>query len=101
MPAATPGFVDALLGDADADVRILVVMALASLRSPDVPRWLLQVIAKDPHPNVVSAAVGVLDEVGDATMAAAVESAPGRFPGDPFLRFSAGKVSARLRKVGG
>jgi HEAT repeat protein len=101
MPKAAPCYVDGLLGSDDADLRILVVMVLASLRSPEVPRWLLRVIGTDTHANVVSAAIGVLGEVGDATMAAAVDNARARFPGDPLLRFSAAVVSARLRPVGG
>ena len=85
-----------LLADADADVRVLTVMVLASLRDPRVPGWLLDAVACDPDPNVCGAAIGELTEVGDETASAAIEAAAGRFPGDPFVAFAARTFAARV-----
>lgn len=93
---ATALVVPELLADPDPDVRILTVMALASLRSPLVPSWLLSVVREDEHANVCGAALGELAEVGDASMLAAVETLPARFPQDPFIAFAARSVAERL-----
>jgi HEAT repeat protein len=97
MPA-TAEIIEELLGDHDPDVRQLTVMVLSSLRSPEVPRWLLEVVQRDTHANVVGAALGELAEVGDATMISAFERVPARFPGDPFIAFSAATAAQRFRE---
>ncbi|MGA2925106.1 MAG: HEAT repeat domain-containing protein [Solirubrobacteraceae bacterium] len=85
-----------LLADPDADVRVLTVMVLASLRDPRVPGWLLDAVASDPDPNVCGAAIGELTEVGDETAWAVIEAAAARFPGDPFVAFAARTFAARI-----
>lgn len=98
MPAtavAVPG----LLADADPDVRILTVMAIAVLPAPDVPGWLRAVAGGDPHANVVGAAVNELAEVGTADMADDVRAVAERFPDDPFLAFACELVARRLAEV--
>jgi HEAT repeat protein len=97
MPA-TAEIIEDLLADQDPDVRQLTVMVLSSLRSPAVPRWLLGVVQCDTHANVVGAALGELAEVGDATMISVFESVPARFPGDPFIAFSAATAAQRFRE---
>ncbi len=97
MPA-TAAIIEELLSDHDPDVRQLTVMLLGSLRSPAVPRWLLEVVQRDSDANVVGAALGELAEVGDATMVAAFELVPARFPGDPFIAFSATTAAQRFRE---
>jgi HEAT repeat protein len=97
MPA-TAAIIEELLGDQDPDVRVLSVMLLRSLQLPAVPQWLLEVVERDTHPNVVGAALGELTEVGDATMICAFERAPARFPGDAFIAFSAATAASRFRE---
>jgi HEAT repeat protein len=88
MPAAA-AIIDELLADGDADVRVMTVMLLRSLQVPQVPEWLLEIVEHDTDPNVVGGALGELAEVGDATMIPVLERVPLRFPGDPFIAFSA------------
>jgi hypothetical protein len=70
----------------------------SSLRSPEVARWLLEVVQRDTHANVVGAALGELAEVGDATMISVFERVPARFPGDPFIAFSAATAAQRFEQ---
>jgi HEAT repeat protein len=97
MPASAE-IIEELLGDQDPDVRQLSVMLLSSLRSPEVPQWLLEVVRRDTHANVVGAALGELAEVGDATMISVFERVPARFPGDPFIAFGAATAAQRFRE---
>ncbi|MGO9898209.1 MAG: HEAT repeat domain-containing protein [Solirubrobacteraceae bacterium] len=97
MPAAG-AIIEELLVDQDPDVRVMSVMLLRSLALPAVPQWLLEVVARDTDANVVGGALGELAEVGDATMISVLERAPARFPGDPFIAFSAAVAVARLRE---
>jgi HEAT repeat protein len=97
MPATT-AIIEELLVDQDPDVRVMTVMLLRSLKSPAVPQWLLGVIERDTDANVVGGALGELAEVGDATMIAVLERTPARFPGDPFIAFSAATAVARFRE---
>jgi HEAT repeat protein len=97
MPAAA-AIIEELLVDQDPDVRVMTVMLLRSLQLAAVPQWLLGVIERDSDANVVGGALGELAEVGDATMIAVLERAPARFPGDPFIAFSAAVAVARFRE---
>jgi len=85
-----------LLADADADVRVLAVMLLATLSDPRVPGWLIGVVSSDPNPNVCGAAIGELAEVGDEQACGPVAEAAVRFAQDPFIVFAAGVTIARL-----
>jgi HEAT repeat protein len=95
MPAAG-AIIEELLADRDPDVRVMTVMLLRSLQLPEVPQWLVEVVESDTDPNVVGGALGELAEVGDATMLSAFERAPARFPGDPFIAFSADIAARRF-----
>jgi HEAT repeat protein len=97
MPA-TAEIIEELLANQDPDVRVLTVMLLSSLRSHAVPQWLLEVVQRDTDANVVGAALGELAEVGDATMISVFERVPARFPGDPFIAFSAATAARRFRE---
>jgi HEAT repeat protein len=97
MPAAA-AIIEELLVDQDPDVRVMTVMLLRSLQLPAVPQWLLAVVERDTDANVVGGALGELAEVGDASMISVLERTPARFPGDPFIAFSAAVAVARLRE---
>ena len=75
------------LADPDRDVRLLVVMVLAGLRSPQVEGWLTDLVEHDPDPNVTAAAIDELAGLVRAPCRAALRSARARFPDDPFIDF--------------
>ena len=85
-----------VLGDTDADVRILGVNVLESLRHPDVERWLIEVIDNDLNVNVCAAAVDLLGEVGTAASRQALHHLLQRFAGEPYIEFAAGMALARV-----
>ncbi len=64
LPDAVAPIMRGLLADPDPDVRIFAVNILESLCHPEVERWLIEVIDRDPHVNVCGTAVDLLGEVG-------------------------------------
>lgn len=96
MPQAVAPRVQALLHDADADVRIFAVNLLADLRHPLVPDWLAQVLAEEAQVNVVAAAIEALAEAGSPRHVAALRAAAARFGADPFLGFAAQMAIDRI-----
>jgi HEAT repeat protein len=88
--------IEALLKDADPDVRIFTVNLLGDLRHADVARWLSQVLQEDAHVNVVAAALEVLAEVGSAEALPALKQARIRFADDPFIGFAADLAEQRI-----
>lgn len=89
-----------LMVDPDPDVRILTVMTLGALDLPGVPFWLIALLHYDQHPNVVGAAINVLADIGDASMADTVREATARFADDPFIAFVGPRVADRLEERG-
>jgi HEAT repeat protein len=87
LPGSVPALIPDLLADPDHDVRIMIVMVLADLRHPEADAWLVAMIRDDPHPNVVTAAIGALLPSAGAEHVTLLRHALQRFPGDPFLRF--------------
>jgi HEAT repeat protein len=96
MPEATAPQLDALLADADADVRLFAVNLLADLRHPQVPAWLERVLRDETAPNVVAGAIEVLAEVGTSALLPALEGARQRFSDDPFIGFAADIAGERM-----
>lgn len=92
--------VEALLEDADPDLRIFAVNIVESLRHPQSRQWLLRVVERDGHVNVAAAAVDLLAELGTPDMAGALEALRGRFPDEPFLHFAIGVALRRIRGSG-
>lgn len=88
MPQAVAPRMTALLHDADPDVRIFACNLLAELRHPQVPAWLLQVLAEDRQVNVIAAAVEALAEAGSPEHVPALEAAARRFADDMFIGFA-------------
>lgn len=88
MPQRVAPWVDRLLADHDADVRLMTVNLLGELRHPQVARWLIQVLAQESHVNVVAAAIEVLTEIGEPAHRDALHSVRDRFAQDPFIRFA-------------
>lgn len=98
MPDLVEPHIDALLKDADPDVRILTVNILAILRHRKVPHWLAAVAERDAHPNVCAAAIDVLADVGSAEALPVLERVRARFADLPFLVFA---VDVAMRRIDG
>ena len=96
MPRSAPALMPDLLAAPDHDVRVMTAMVLADLAHPDVHVWLTRMIAEDPHPNVVTAAIDALLPTATAEHVAVLEDAVQRFPDDPFLRFTVQAALPRL-----
>ncbi len=95
MPLAIAPHMPALLRDPDMDVRIFALNILASMRDPEAPNWLLEVIARDPHMNVCATALDALAEIGTPDMIPAIQSLAVRFDND-FIRFA---VDVAIRRI--
>jgi HEAT repeat protein len=96
LPGEVAPQIDALLRDADSDVRIFTVNLLGDLRHPQVPQWLAQVLLHDEAVNVVGAALEVLAEVGVPATLPALHSARTRFAGDAYIAFAADLAIGRI-----
>lgn len=99
MPQAVGPCVQALLDDPDPDVRIFTVNLLGDLKHPDLNTWLIKVLTRDEHINVVAAAVEVVAEVGTPEAVPALQAAVRRFAQDPFLGFAADVAIERIESV--
>jgi HEAT repeat protein len=87
LPEEVAPIMRGLLRDADPDVRIFAVNVLESLRHPSVETWLIEVIERDPHVNVCSAALDLLTEVGTPAAQQALSRVKARFAGEPYVQF--------------
>lgn len=88
MPRSVPALLPGLLAAPDHHVRVMTVLVLAALATPDAQAWLVRMIVGDPHPNVVSAAIDALLPTATATHVPIIQAAARRFPDDPFLSFT-------------
>ncbi len=82
-----------LLGDPDADVRLLSCELARGLPEDEANRLLGDLLARETEKNVAAAAVEVLAEIGRPEALPALDACAGRFAGDSFLLFSI-KVAA-------
>jgi HEAT repeat protein len=96
LPDAVAPCIDALLADADGDVRIFAVNLLGELRHPGVPAWLQRVLQGETAVNVVGAALEVAAEVGDAAMRDALQGVRTRFAHEPYIVFAAELAASRI-----
>jgi HEAT repeat protein len=96
LPELVGPRIDALLKDADPDVRIFTVNLLGDLKHPEVGRWLSMVLNEDEHINVVAAALEVLAEVGSLPALSAIRQARMRFADDAFIGFAADLAEQRI-----
>jgi HEAT repeat protein len=96
MAGAAPQLLPALLGDKDADVRILSCELARSLPSPEATRLLCGLLADEQEINVCGAAVEVLAEVGNADALAALGRCADRFRDSPFVIFAIKTVVDRI-----
>ena len=96
VPDAVAPRIEALLADADSDVRIFSVNLLGHLPHPRVPHWLGQVLQREAEANVVGAALDVLAEVGGPELAEPLRQTMRRFAGEPYIAFAAALVLQRI-----
>jgi HEAT repeat protein len=97
MPEAARPHLKTLLGDADADVRLLACELLRGQPAADATQMLTALLETELEPNVCAAAVDVLAEVGEAPAIPSLQRCADRFPSDPFLSFAIKQVIERLR----
>lgn len=98
LPNSVAPIMANLLVDPDPDVRIFAVNVLESLRHPDVERWLLEVISRDPHVNVCASAVDLLGEIGTEAAIAPLEALRKRFADVPYIGFAAFLALKRIKE---
>lgn len=98
MPAAISPLMDDLLQDPSADVRILAVNVLESLRHSQVEPWLIRVIEQDSHVNVCATAVDLLSEVGTQAAVQPLLKLKSRFTAEPFMHFA---IDVALKRIQG
>jgi len=99
LPAAVAQIIEPLLADERADVRILLVNVLESLRHPQVESWLIGIIERDAHVNVCATALDLLGEVGTEAAAAPLQRLKARFADQPYIQFAADLALERITAV--
>ncbi|MEY8877654.1 MAG: HEAT repeat domain-containing protein [Leptothrix sp. (in: b-proteobacteria)] len=99
LPDAVAPHIDALLHDADSDVRIFSVNLLGDLRHPQVPQWLAMVLTHEAAVNVVGAALEVAAEVGTLQTLPALRAARARFASDAYITFAVDLAVERIESA--
>jgi HEAT repeat protein len=77
-----------LLGDADADIRILSCELARGFPGPEATTVLCALLARETEVNVSAAAVDVLTEVGGPAAVPVLVACEQRFAHEPFLGFA-------------
>jgi HEAT repeat protein len=88
MPGAIRPHIASLLGDPDADVRLLSCELARGLPEDEANRLLGNLLVRETEKNVAAAAVEVLAEIGRPEVLAALAACAERFADDGFLLFS-------------
>jgi hypothetical protein len=96
MPDAAGHRLDALLADADTDIRILVCDLARAVAPAVAQQSLAAVLHTEPTINVCAAAIDLLAEIGTPEILAALAACAQRLP-DPFLRFSIETATAQIK----
>lgn len=87
---------EALLHDADDDVRILACDLARDLASDGTVALLANLLETDAAVNVCVAAVDTLAEIGSSDSLPALARCADRFPNRPFLRFAVAAATGRI-----
>ena len=96
LPAAIAPFMAALLGDTDADVRILATELARNMPARETTGLLCSLLENETHPNVCAAAIEVLAEVGTHDAVPTLEACALRFSHIPFLAFAVSTAIDRI-----
>lgn len=97
MKSAAWPFVPMLLGDSDADVRLLACELVRSMPAEEAGRLLCRLLDSEREVNVCASAVEVLAEVGNAAALPVLARCAERFRGTAFLEFSIKITTDRIR----
>lgn len=97
LPDAVAPYMELLLEDPDSDVRIFAIDILRLLTHPKTPEWLLSVIGRHTHVNVVAAAVDRLADVGTPDAVPHLEALKQRLPNEPYIEFAVNSAIRRIR----
>jgi hypothetical protein len=84
------------LNDRDPDVRLLACEIARVLPAGDASGALGELLERETHSNVCSAAVEVLAETGNVASLPILARCAARFPDDPFLTFAVKVASDRI-----
>jgi HEAT repeat protein len=85
-----------LLSDPDTDIRVISCDLARGLPSPEATRLLCDVLARETEPNVCSAAVDVLAEIGEADALPFLKACAARFGDATFLIFAVNIAVERI-----
>jgi len=91
-----PELLPRLLGDRDADMRILSCDLARILPSPEATTLLCTLLAGEPEANVCAAAIDVLAEVGGPAALPALAACAQTFHDNPFLVFAIKTATDRI-----
>ena len=97
MPDAVEPQLDALLSDADPDVRLLACEIVRGLAPDRATPLLAALLERETEVNVCASAVEVLAETGGPDALPALARCADRFSNEPFLVFSVKVASDRVR----
>lgn len=96
MPEACRPHLPSLLGDQDADVRLLSCELARQLPDEEATRLLCGLLEHETEKNVCAAAVEVLAEIGRPEALPSLTRCAARFSGDPFISFSIKVATERI-----
>ncbi|MBB96687.1 MAG: hypothetical protein CML68_19075 [Rhodobacteraceae bacterium] len=85
-----------LLAAPDPDVRIPAVDVLRLLPSPEMHRWLAELLARETHENVVATAIDRLAEIGGPEHLDVLHDVRTRFASVPYITFATDLVISRI-----
>lgn len=88
MPGATAPHLPSLLGDPDADVRLLSCELVRGLPDDAANRLLCTLLDRETEKNVCAAAIEVLSDIGRPEALPSLERCAIRFADEPFIAFS-------------
>ncbi|QEP43770.1 HEAT repeat domain-containing protein [Ectothiorhodospiraceae bacterium BW-2] len=98
MPDDIAPYMAQILADEDSDVRIFAIDILQMLSHRSGPQWLLEVIERESHVNVLAAAIDRLAEVGTPEMIPALERLRQQWQQQPFISFA---IKAAIQRING
>lgn len=96
-PDAVAAHMAAMLADPEPGMRLFAVGLLRELQHAQRLPWLLQVLAREPTPAIVAAAVDVLAVVGGPQHVPALRDARDRLGDDLFVWFGVDIAIERLQ----
>lgn len=97
MKGAVWPYMEQLLHDTDADVRLLACDLARNLPADEAEHLLCALLDAEPEPNVCASAVEVLAEVGGPHALPVLERCAARFRGSGFLEFAIELTADRIR----